>query len=57
MELDLTTEPAVGAALGPGLPGCLRSLLSFQPEPNQLLGVPTGLLPMPGNLATVGHEP
>ncbi|XP_017901767.1 PREDICTED: negative regulator of reactive oxygen species [Capra hircus] len=53
VELDLSQNQLSELHLAPGLPGCLRSLRSFNLSSNQLLGVPTGLFANARNLATV----
>ncbi|XP_033259667.1 transforming growth factor beta activator LRRC33 isoform X1 [Orcinus orca] len=52
-ELDLSQNQLSEVHLAPGLPGCLRSLRSFNLSSNQLLGVPTGLFADASNLATI----
>uniref|UniRef100_A0A8C0AGB1 Transforming growth factor beta activator LRRC33 n=1 Tax=Bos mutus grunniens TaxID=30521 RepID=A0A8C0AGB1_BOSMU len=53
VELDLSQNQLSELHLAPGLPGCLRSLQSFNLSSNQLLGVPAGLFANARNLATV----
>lgn len=52
-ELDLSQNQLSELHLAPGLPGCLRSLRSFNLSSNQLLGVPTGLFADASNITTV----
>ncbi|KAM9089769.1 transforming growth factor beta activator LRRC33 isoform 1-T1 [Megaptera novaeangliae] len=52
-ELDLSQNQLSELHLAPGLPGCLRSLRSFNLSSNRLLGVPTGLFADASNLATI----
>ncbi|EPY72737.1 leucine-rich repeat-containing protein 33 precursor [Camelus ferus] len=52
-ELDLSQNQLSELHLAPGLPGCLRSLRSFNLSSNQLLGVPTGLFADASNLTTI----
>ena len=53
VELDLSQNQLSELHLAPGLPGCLRSLRSFNLSSNQLLGVPAGLFANARNLVTV----
>ncbi|KAK2501054.1 hypothetical protein MC885_002446 [Smutsia gigantea] len=52
-ELDLSQNELSELRLAPGLPGCLRSLRSFNLSSNQLLGVPTGLFADASNITTI----
>nr|KAF6478219.1 negative regulator of reactive oxygen species [Molossus molossus] len=53
VELDLSQNLLSELHLAPGLPGCLRSLRSFNLSSNQLSGVPTGLFTDARNITTV----
>ncbi|XP_036893428.1 transforming growth factor beta activator LRRC33 [Sturnira hondurensis] len=53
MELDLSQNQLSELHLTPGLPGCLRSLRSFNLSSNQLLHVPAGLFADASNITTV----
>ncbi|KAK1344008.1 hypothetical protein QTO34_014566 [Cnephaeus nilssonii] len=53
MELDLSQNQLSELHLAPGIPGCLRSLRSFNLSSNQLLSVPTGLFADASNITTV----
>ncbi|XP_026351616.2 transforming growth factor beta activator LRRC33 [Ursus arctos] len=52
-ELDLSQNQLSELRLAPGLPGCLRSLRSFNLSSNRLPGVPAGLFAGARNITTV----
>nr|XP_012416623.1 PREDICTED: negative regulator of reactive oxygen species isoform X1 [Odobenus rosmarus divergens] len=52
-ELDLSQNQLSELHLAPGLPGCLRSLRSFNLSSNQLRGIPTGLFADASNITTI----